>query len=157
MTEEPLSTTAKKALIPLIIKELWPIFLSIILSATAYLYSLGAGIVSDPQYKEWSLVVLAILLCTTTLFLILWVRLYWQYGKLYQAYGVFWDKGFRMHCLACHKLLKYSSQDPSILNCSDPKCDNKHVLKDKSGQKITEQQAIELIKNSQQVAPSDRQ
>ena len=156
MTEENLSTTAKKALIPLIIKELWPVFLSIGLSAFAYFYSKGAEIVSHPQYIKYSLVSLAILLCTTILFLILWVRLYLQYGRFHQAFGVLWDKDFRMHCLSCHKPLKYSSIDPSILNCSDRNCDNKHVLRDKLGQKITEQQAIELIKNSQQVTPADR-
>ncbi len=148
MTEESVSTTVKKTLIPLIIKLLWPILLSLVLSASAYFYSTGIKIVSHGAYKEYSLVLLAILLFTTALFAILWVRLHWQYGRFRQAFGVLWDKSFGMHCLSCHKPLKYSSVDPSILNRSDRKCDNKHVLRDKLGQKITEQQAIELVKNS---------
>lgn len=153
MKEESLSTTAKKALIPLIIKSLYPVLLSIILSVALYFYSKGAEIISHPKYKEYSLVLLATLLGATILFVILWVRLYWRYGRFSQVFGVLWDKDFKMHCLSCHKPLKYSSIDPSILNCSDRKCDNKHVLRDKLGQKITEQQAIEFIKHSQANSP----
>jgi hypothetical protein len=156
MAEESLSTTAKKSLIKLTINALYPPLLSIIIPTALYLYSKGEEIISHTKYKEYSLVLLSILLGTTILFLILWVRLYWRYGKFFQACGVLWDKDFRMHCFSCHKPLKYSSTDPSILNCSDRKCDNKHVLKDKLGQKITEQQAIELIKQSQQGVRADR-
>jgi len=157
MTEDTLSTTAKKSLIPLIIQQLWPILLSIVLSATAYFGSLGAEIISHQKYKEWSLVALAILLCTTILFLILWVRLYLRYGRFHLAFGVLWDKEFRMHCLDCHNLLKYSTHDPSILHCSVRRCDNKHVLQDKSGQRLTEQEAIKRLKSPQQPAQPDRE
>jgi hypothetical protein len=156
MAEESLSTMAKKSLIKLIINSLYPLLVSIIIPMVLYLYSKGEEIISHTKYKEYSLLLLSILLGTTILFLILWVRLYWRYGKFFQACGVLWDKDFRMHCFSCHKPLKYSSTDPSILNCSDRKCDNKHVLKDRLGQKITEQQAIELIKQSQQGVRADR-
>jgi hypothetical protein len=157
MTEDTLSKTAKKALITLLIQQLWPIVLSIGLSASAYLISTSMEIVSHPKYTRYSLILLATLLCTTILFLILWVKLYWQYGRFRLAFGVLWDKQLRMHCLTCHRLLKYSSQDPSILYCSYKPCDNRYVLRDNSGQMISEQEAIKRLKSSQQPAEPDAQ
>ncbi len=147
MTEETFSTTAKKALITLLIQQLWPIALSIGLSGSAYLISTSTETVSYPEYKKYSLILLAIFLCTTILFLILWARLYWRYGRLHFAFGVLWDKEFKMHCTDCHSLLKYSTKDPSILHCSRRRCDNKHQLQDSSGQKITEEEAIKRLKS----------
>ncbi len=146
MPEESLSTTAKKALIPLIIKALWPLLLSIILSVTAYFYSKGAEIISHQKYKEYSLVLLAILLCTTILFLIWSVRLYWRYGRFRQAYGVLWDKKLNMRCMSCHKPLKHSTLGPEMFWCSDPKCNSKYPLKDDNGNLLTKQEAINRMK-----------
>jgi hypothetical protein len=157
MTEEKLSNTVKNSLILLLIKELWPFLISAIPTILTYLYLKGAKVIDAPFYIKYSLVILAILLGTSIFFFIKWLRLYLRYERYHQAFGVLWDKNFRMHCLNCHKPLKYSSHDPSILNCSAKKCDNKHVLRDKLGQKITELQAIELIKNSQQIALKDVQ
>lgn len=65
-----------------------------------------------------------------------------------EEFHVYWDKNNKMRCLNCGKPLKYSSSDsdPSIFHCSDPRCDSKHILKDKQGKKITEQEAIDLMK-----------
>ena len=82
MTKKDLSTTAKKSIIILTIEKLWPIILSIGLSAPAYLYSTSKEIVSYPEYNKYSLILLAVLLSTTVLFLILWLRLYLLYGRL---------------------------------------------------------------------------
>ena len=65
-----------------------------------------------------------------------------------EEFHVYWDTDNKMRCLNCGKPLKYSSSDidPSVFFCSDPRCNSKHILKDKQGKKITEQQAIELMK-----------
>lgn len=147
MTEESISTTAKKAIIPLIIKALWPILLSIILSIAAYLYSTVAEIVVHPQYKEYSLFLLAGLLGTTILFLILWIRLYREYGRFCEAFGVLWDKKLNMRCMSCRKPLKHSTLGPEVFWCSDPKCNSKYPLRDDNGNLLTKQEAISRIKN----------
>ena len=147
MTKETASSKAQKALIPLIIDKLWPIFLSIVLPGLAYLYSVGTDIVSDTRYTKFSLVLLAILLCTTILFLILWVRLYLRYGRYRPAYGVLWDKSNNMHCPNCHKILKPAGdpEKPFLFWCSDPKCNNKLPLKNDEGKIITKKEALELL------------
>jgi len=65
-----------------------------------------------------------------------------------EEFHVYWDKNNKMRCLNCGKPLKYSSSDsdPSMFYCSDPRCNSKHILKDKHGKKITEQEAIDLMK-----------
>ncbi len=65
-----------------------------------------------------------------------------------EEFHVYWDKNNKMRCLNCGKPLKYSSSDsdPSIFFCSDPRCNSKHILKDKLGKKISEQEAIDLMK-----------
>lgn len=65
-----------------------------------------------------------------------------------EEFHVYWDKNYKMRCLNCGKPLKYSSSDsdPSIFFCSDRRCDSKHILKDKHGKKISEQEAIDLMK-----------
>jgi len=65
-----------------------------------------------------------------------------------EEFHVYWDKNFKMRCLNCGKPLKYSSSDsdPSMFFCSDPRCNSKHILKDKQGKKLTEQGAIDLMK-----------
>lgn len=67
-----------------------------------------------------------------------------------EEFHVYWDKNNKMRCLNCGKPLKYSSSDsdPSIFFCSDPRCDSKHVLKDKNGKKLSEQEAIDRKKTS---------
>jgi hypothetical protein len=149
MTNETLSSTTKKALIPLIINKLWPILLSLGLSVSAYLYSLSTEIVADPRYTKYSIVLLAILLCTTILFIALWARLYWQYGIFLPAFGVLWDRRDNMHCPNCHKLMKPAS-DPAktyLFYCVDPKCNNKCPLKTDEGKTITQKEALELLKS----------
>ena len=65
-----------------------------------------------------------------------------------EEFHVYWDKNNKMRCLNCGKPLKPSSDDePSKFFCSDPRCDSKHILKNKNGKKITEQQAIDLMNN----------
>ena len=68
--------------------------------------------------------------------------------EYHEEFHVYWDKDHKMRCLNCGKPLKYSSSDidPSVFFCSDPRCNSKHILKDKKGNKINEQQAIELMK-----------
>ena len=65
-----------------------------------------------------------------------------------EEFHVYWDKNNKMRCLNCGKPLKAgSADDPSKFFCSDKRCDSKHILKDNQGKKITEQQAIEFMKN----------
>ena len=148
MTEELLSTTAKKSLIALILQQLWPILLSIILSGAAYLYALGAETILLPQYRKWSLALLATLLCTTILFLILWLRLHFRYERFHLAYGIFWDKKFNARCLFCRTPLKYSSHGPETLYCPNPICQQKFILKDHADNPISKHEAIEKMKTS---------
>jgi len=64
-----------------------------------------------------------------------------------EEFHVFWDKNNKMRCLYCGSPLKGSSirSDPSIFNCSNPNCKQKHVLQDKQGKKMTEQEAIDQM------------
>jgi predicted nucleotide-binding protein len=68
--------------------------------------------------------------------------------ELYEEYGVYWNKELRKRCLQCKSPLKYASDinSPSVFFCS--KCNCKHVLKDTKGNLITEQQAIEKLRNA---------
>jgi hypothetical protein len=64
-----------------------------------------------------------------------------------EYFHVYWDKKNKMRCLNCGKPLKCSSSDtdPSIFFCSNPMCNSKHILKDKHGNKLTEQEAIDFM------------
>jgi hypothetical protein len=148
VTSEDILDTIKKSLIKALINNLWPLLISAIPTISAYFYLRAAKVFDDPLYVKYMPVALAILLGTSILFLIKWLRIHLRYERFHHAYGVLWDKELKMHCIQCHKLLKYSSHDPSVHYCSDPKCNNKHTLKGIDGDKITEQQAIELIRNS---------
>jgi hypothetical protein len=70
-------------------------------------------------------------------------------SELLERFHVFWDRNYKMRCLNCGKPLKSSSSnsDPSIFYCVDPRCEAKHVLRDTTGKKITEQEALDQIKN----------
>jgi len=105
-------------------------------------------IISRPNYGIYSLCLLIILIIVIITLLIKWWHFYSTYGRFENKFGVLWDKKKRMHCISCHKLLKYSTQGPSIFFCSDPKCDNKHFLRDEAGNPITEKQAVEKMKNN---------
>jgi predicted nucleotide-binding protein len=68
--------------------------------------------------------------------------------ELFEKYGIYWNKGLKKRCMNCKSPLKYSSNigPPSILFCS--KCNTKFVLKDRNNNPITEQQAMEELKNA---------
>jgi len=70
--------------------------------------------------------------------------------ELHEEYGVNWNKEYKKRCLYCKSPLKYASDKygPSVFFCS--KCDRKHVLRDTNGNLITEQKAIEKLKNANQ-------
>jgi hypothetical protein len=66
--------------------------------------------------------------------------------ELIELFGIKWNKEYQKRCLNCESPLKYSSSryDAYTLFCS--KCQNKHTLRDKHGNLITELKAIEQIK-----------
>lgn len=149
MTEESILSTVQKTFIPLLIKEIWLIILlPTVLAISAYFYSLCAEIISDPRYPKYSLVVLAMLLFTTILFFLLWLRLCLKEKKFLQAYGVFWDKKFNIRCLYCCTPLKNSSKDHGTFFCPNPNCKQKYILKDDDNNYLTKQEAIKRIKAS---------
>jgi len=92
--------------------------------------------------------VLAGLTAISILAVVIAVRAHCKYGRFREAYGVYWDSALNMRCLGCKKPLKFSSYDASVLHCSDRKCDSKHTLRTNDGNKLTRQQAIELMKTS---------
>ena len=68
--------------------------------------------------------------------------------ELYEEHGVNWNKEYKKRCLYCKSPLKYASDKygPSVFFCS--KCDRKYVLRDTNGNLITEEKAIEKLKNA---------
>ena len=111
----------------------------------AYFFLLKQKVVEAPIYKVWSPIALALLISLTIFFFLLWLKIFNKYARFHEACGVLWDKQNKMRCKHCKKSLKYSShQSKSIFYCSDPNCNNKHVLRDLDGNEITERQAIEL-------------
>lgn len=68
--------------------------------------------------------------------------------EIHEEYGVYWNKKFKKRCLKCKSPLIYASNinSPSVFFCS--KCNRKHVLKETNGNLITEQKAIEKLKNA---------
>jgi hypothetical protein len=52
-----------------------------------------------------------------------------------------------MRCLNCGKPLKNSSSDtdPSVFYCCDPRCNSKHILKDRNGNKLSEREALDRM------------
>jgi hypothetical protein len=64
-----------------------------------------------------------------------------------EEFHVLWDKNYKMRCLNCGKPLKYSSSDtdPSVFFCCDPRCNSKHILKDKNNNKMSEQEALDRM------------
>ncbi len=108
---------------------------------------LSEWIISRPKYGQYSLLLLIILIIVIIFLLIKWSRLYSTYERFKSKFGTLWGNKKRMRCLNCHKLLKYSTLDSSTFFCSDPKCNNKHFLRDETGSPITEREAIEKMKN----------
>ncbi len=62
------------------------------------------------------------------------------------AFGVFWDERLDIRCRSCGTPLKNSSHGPSVFFCADPRCNSKHILRDDSGNELTKQQAMDLLK-----------
>lgn len=72
-------------------------------------------------------------------------------GQYRAQFGIYWTWDFRKRCPNCWKPLKYGSQeDPSILYCCA--CNSKYTLRDQSGKKITEAEAINRMKKQAQEA-----
>lgn len=138
--------TAKEELTKLLIKSAWLLFTGVLPSTLLYLYLKGAELTSDPRYIKYSLIALATLSGITILSLTYSFRIYLRYGRFQEAYGVLWDKNFKMRCMACKKPLKNSTVGPEVFFCSDPKCNNKHLLMEDDGNAITKLRAIELLK-----------
>jgi hypothetical protein len=135
---------------------------AIILSAIFAALFLGAGGIWFFSKTLWVQLVATMALPTplwvTIIFLVLFVLAYiylrnktsiplstpdpeWR-----EEFHVRWDKNNKMRCLYCGSPLKGSSlSNPSIFNCSNPNCGEKHVLQDKQGKKMTEQEAIDQM------------
>lgn len=66
--------------------------------------------------------------------------------ELYEEFGINWNKQYKKRCLRCKSPLKNASVQygPSVFWCS--RCNCKYVLKDSSGNLLTEQEAIKKIK-----------
>jgi len=75
-----------------------------------------------------------------------------------EEFHVLWDKNFKMRCLNCGKPLKYSSSDtdPSVFFCCDPRCNSKHILKDKTGNKVSEQEALDRIRTGMSLMTKEK-
>ncbi len=126
------------------------------LSKTALSFSIALLNTATPL---WATILLVLTCC---LYTYLRIRLYQNTYKppeiieeLYEAYGVNWNKEYNKRCLFCKRPLKYSSDKyggPSVFFCSDTKCNNKHILRDKNGNLITEQQAIDLLKKECEIS-----
>ena len=52
MADEKVSDTVRKALIPLLIGQLWPLAVSAIPTILAYLYLTGSKLIVDPALRE---------------------------------------------------------------------------------------------------------
>ena len=67
--------------------------------------------------------------------------------ELREEFGVYWNNQYKLRCLKCKWPLKCSSKDfdSSIFWCSN--CNTKHALRDKKGNHLTEEQAIEQLKH----------
>lgn len=147
-----------KAYLKKFFSDLHSVILAIILTALI----LGAGGIRVFSENLWIQLEATMLsptpLWVTTSFLVLFVLVYiylrnktsnplstpdpeWR-----EEFHVFWDKNNKMRCLYCGSPLKGSSlSDPSIFNCSNRNCGQKHVLQDKQGKKMTEQEAIDQM------------
>lgn len=108
-----------------------------------FLKNLNEWIASFSNYLLCLLIISAIV---NIVLLIKWWRLYSICERFENKFGVLWDKKKRMYCTNCRKLLKNSTKDFSTFFCSDPKCNNKHFLRDETGNPITKNQAIEKMK-----------
>jgi hypothetical protein len=154
-----------KNIFTLYLKKVFSDLHSAILSIIIAALILGAGGIWVFSKDLWIRLKTTMLLPTplwvTTLFLALFVLVYIYLKNktsiplstpdpaYREEFHVYWDKNNKMRCLNCGKPLKYSSSDsdPSIFFCSNPMCNSKHILKDKRGKKISEQEAIDLIKS----------
>ena len=145
MTKGEIVKTILKTTIEWIVYKSLPCFLLSFLGMllTSY-FSITNKLIEHP----FALLVLFITMTTTTiLFFILWIRNYWRYERFQEAFGVLWDKEYRMRCLACRKPLKKSTLGTSIFFCSDPNCNSKHVLRKDDGSLLTEEAAKFYLKH----------
>ncbi|RJQ31749.1 MAG: hypothetical protein C4562_04700 [Actinobacteria bacterium] len=74
-----------------------------------------------------------------------WLRIYFKYGRLNEQFGVYWDRDYNLRCLHCKSPLKNSSANGYTFFCSDPDCNNKHILKDEQSKYIEKHEAVEIM------------
>lgn len=118
MTKEEIGKSIFKPVIEWLVKKILPWLLSILAGLSTVFLSIKNKLVEHPNVL---LVSLAITTATTVLFLILWIRIYWQYKRFKLAFGISWDKNYNMRCTNCKKPLKNSTLSPSIFYCPDKK------------------------------------
>jgi len=151
---EMIKKTAIKTLTELAVKLLFGALIVVIFGAVAYIAPIGKTLVQFPAYGKISFALLVASVIAVPLSLIWAIRLYWRYERFQEAFGVFWDKNYKMRCLSCRKPLKHSSRDDaSMLYCS--KCNCKHILKDADGNKLSPQAAIDCLKQGSEHEISD--
>ena len=139
MTKGEFIKSIFKPAIEWVAKKIWPWLASVITALAIFFLSVKNKLIEHPNVL---LVLLTIMTATTVLFLILWIRIYWQYERFQLVFGVSWDKNYNMRCSSCKKPLKESTTSTSLFYCSDPKCDSRYPLKDDIGTEITKRMAI---------------
>lgn len=135
-----------KSMLAMVRTHILSLIVSLVLTSPAIYLSLEKEVVENSNYIKWSPKLIVLLTFLLFFLLTLSTRLYFKYGRFQENYGVLWDKQFKTRWTNCRKRLKYSTHSKSVLYCSDPKCNNKHTLRDLEGNEITIKQAIELMK-----------
>lgn len=146
MPTDDVKTTAKKTITELVVKSLWTCVILVLGAGSAYIISLKKKLVQHPSYEEISFWMLLTAVIVIVVILMWSVRIYRRYGRFREAFGVFWDKNYKMRCLSCRKPLKHSSTDAHLVYCSDPDCNSKHILKSPTGEVVSPQEAVNDLK-----------
>ena len=119
------------------------------LSKTALTWVIRKANEPTPLWVNISIVLISVLV----LYLILKIRQHRNSYKhpanqeeLREEFGVYWNNQNKLRCLKCKWPLKCASKkhDSSIFFCSN--CDTKHSLRDKNGNHLSEEQAINKLK-----------